>query len=111
MLGDFNDYPGVGIGLNALIQSPHLQDVMKRIRLVRDRWTHYWAGGNEYSQLDYILLSKDLAAKNPETEPEIFRQGLPYHTEQYFGKRIKGVGENHPKASDHAGLVIEVKLK
>jgi endonuclease/exonuclease/phosphatase family metal-dependent hydrolase len=111
VLGDFNDYPGVGTALNALIKNPRLEDVMKRIRLTKDRWTHYWASGNQYSQLDYILLSKNLASRDPDKEPEIFRQGLPYRAENYFGKRIKGVGKNSPKASDHAGLVMEVKLK
>ena len=109
VLGDFNDYPGVGTSLNKLIKNPHLENVIMRLKK-DDRWTHYWAGGSQYSQLDYILLSKDLAENNPEAKPEVFRQGLPLRAASYSGERIKGVGENKPKASDHAGVVIDLKL-
>lgn len=109
VLGDFNDYPGVGTSLNKLIKNPNLENVLMRVPK-KDRWTHHWAGGNKYSQLDYILLSNDLASKNPKVEPQVFRQGLPLRASEYEGKRIKGVGKNHPKASDHAGVVIDVAL-
>lgn len=109
VLGDFNDYPGVGTSLNKLIKHPFLENVLMRIPK-KDRWTHYWAGGDQYSQLDYILISKDLANENPKVKPEVFRQGLPHRASEYEGERIKDVGENHPKASDHAGLIIDLEL-
>ena len=107
VLGDFNDYPGRWTGLNALLKHPKLEDVIDRLDH-KDTWTHYWSGGDEYKQLDYILVSESLSKKNAEVLPEIFRQGLPYRAEKYSGSRIKGVGKNHPKASDHAGIVLEI---
>lgn len=109
VLGDFNDYPGEGSALTALLEHSSLENIVNRLP-EDERWTHYWAGGDEYSQLDYILVSKFLASKNTKLKPEIFRQGLPLRAEQYNGKRIKGVSENHPKASDHAGVVVELIL-
>ena len=109
VLGDFNDYPGTGTALNALIKHPHLQNVLMRLPK-KDRWTHYWAKGDEYNQLDYILLSKDLVDRNPNTKPEVYRQGMPLRAGEYMGEKIVGIGANTPKASDHAGLIFSFDL-
>lgn len=74
-----------------------------------DRWTHFWAGGNEYRQLDYILLSKDLADASP-GPPTVVRNGLPYQAERYAGPRFDEVGQDTPKASDHCPVWAEVGL-
>lgn len=108
VLGDFNDYFGKGSALYKLLRHPGLVDVSKRIPK-EDRWTHFWNGGKEYRQLDYLLLSKSLAKANPGV-PEIIRQGLPLRAEEYTGERFKGIGKDTPKASDHCPVVMEVEL-
>ena len=107
--GDFNDYPGDGTGVSALIDHPQLVNGVERLS-TEDRWTHHWAGGNSYSQLDYLLLSKklDTAAQHP--VPERNLKGLPYRAERYDGDRYDGVGETRPKASDHVPLFMDIPL-
>lgn len=38
------------------------------------------------------------------------RKGLPYRAEKYQGIRFENVGEDNPKASDHAPVYIEIEL-
>ncbi len=74
-----------------------------------ESWIHFYAGGGEYRQLDFILVSKRIAESN-EIRPEIMRKGFPYRAEKYDGERFDEVGENHPKASDHAPISIDIDL-
>lgn len=108
VLGDFNDYPDAQTSLANLVSHPGLENVVARLP-EDERWTHFWAGGNEYRQLDYLLLSKSLAAANA-AGPGIMRKGLPYRAERYQGPRFDNVGESSPKASDHALLYMDVDL-
>ena len=108
VLGDMNDYPGAGTALGPLLNHPHLVNVVNRLP-ADERWTHYWAGGNQYRQLDYLLLSRLLADQNP-GQPGIERRGLPYRAERFNGQRFDDVGENDPKASDHCPLYIDLDL-
>ena len=108
VLGDFNDYIDGDTALGALINHPGLANISERIA-EDNRWTHYWAGGDEYRQLDFILLSRSLADENTSC-PEILRKGLPYRAERYTGERFDHVGENHPKASDHCPLFVDFQL-
>ncbi len=108
VLGDFNDYPDENTSLGSLLNHSHLVNVVNRLP-ENERWTHFWAGGNKYSQLDYLLLSKSLAEANANV-PGIMRKGLPWRAERYTGNRFDEVGENTPKASDHCPLYIDINL-
>ena len=108
VLGDFNDYIDGETALGALVNHPGLLNISDRIP-EDDRWTHYWAGGNEYRQLDFILLSKSLACENT-SRPEILRKGLSYRAERYVGERFDHIGDNNPKASDHCPLSMDLQL-
>lgn len=112
VLGDFNDYPEKdkqgSSGITSLVNWNAVENVLAR-RPRGERWTHYYKGGNDYKQLDYILLSKALAEANP-GEPEVMRKGMPLRARNYEGERFVGVGEDTPKASDHCPVVVELEL-
>lgn len=108
VVGDFNDYPGTGTALGPLLNHRHLVNVVNRLP-ANQRWTHYWAGGNQYRQLDYLLLSAALADRN-QGQPVIERRGLPWRAERFTGQRFDDVGDNHPKASDHCPLYMDLEL-
>lgn len=108
VLGDFNDYPEDKTSLSALLNHKGLDNVLTRLPEA-ERWTHYYAGGNSYSQLDYLLLSAGLAKANT-GNPAVMRLGLPWRAQQVTEKRLDGVGENEPKASDHAPLYMDITL-
>lgn len=112
VLGDFNDYlekdeQGES-GIDELVGWDEVENVVAR-RPADDQWTHFYAGGNDYRQLDYMLLSKSLAKAN-DGEPEIMRKGAPLRAKRYTGERFPGVGEDRPKASDHCPVVMEVAV-
>jgi endonuclease/exonuclease/phosphatase family metal-dependent hydrolase len=108
VLGDLNDYMPSS-GLQPLLGQKWLENTLNRLN-EQDRWTHYYKGGNEYKQLDYILLPKTLAAADPTIVPEVERRGMPLCAKRFKGKRFKGVGKNNPKASDHCPIVMELKV-
>ena len=105
--GDFNDYRGTGSGISALTEWREVQDVVRRLPL-DEEWTHYWNGGDEYRQLDYMLLSDSLARANPGTHPTIWREGLPWRADRYDGPRYEGIGSSSPKASDHCPVTFDL---
>jgi len=109
VLGDFNDYPEAETALGALLNHPVLENVVNRLS-PDNRWTHFYASGNEYRQLDYILLSTSLSAANANIKPGILRNGLPFRADKYEGERFPNVGENEPKASDHAPVYMDLDL-
>lgn len=108
VLGDLNDYLDANTSLGALLNHAGLVNVVDRLPAA-ERWTHYYAGGNEYKQIDYLLLSSSLAAANA-APPIIMRKGLPHRAERYAGPRFGNVGEDNPKASDHAPLAVDLAL-
>jgi endonuclease/exonuclease/phosphatase family metal-dependent hydrolase len=83
-----------------------------------ERWTHYYAADNKYSQLDYILVSPKIHNENPNMKVEIIRAGLPYraggdptmHDHTTVIERYPGVGIHRPKASDHCAMVVELAI-
>ncbi len=108
VLGDLNDYPEGKTALASLLDHKGLSNVLTRLPQ-SEQWTHYYAGGNSYSQLDYLLLSKGLAQANA-GKPMVMRGGLPWRAQRVTGERLEGVGENEPKASDHAPLYMDITL-
>lgn len=112
VLGDLNDYLETDdqgkSGIKELLEWDQVENVIER-RDAEERWTHYWAGGNDYKQLDYLLLSR-LLAEASDGEPEIMRKGMPKRASKYTGERFDGVGENKPKASDHCPVVMEIEV-
>lgn len=113
VLGDLNDYPEEDdqgkSGLTKLVEWDQVENVIDRITDPDDRWTHYWSKGNDYKQLDYLLLSKSLAEAS-DGPPEIMRKGAPKRATKYPGPHFDGVGHDRPKASDHCPMVMEIEV-
>ena len=113
ILGDFNDYPekdpdGTTSGIRGLAGWSEVVDVVRRLP-PGEQWTHYYKKKKAYRQLDYLLLSRALAADNPHP-PHIERRGLPTRAARYTGARFSGVGKDKPKASDHCAVVMDLNL-
>lgn len=120
--GDFNDYVEIDgaseldedgnvvpHGLVPLLDPDFAVNLMAR-RPANDRWTTYYAPGDIYSQIDFILASPGLAAANPKALPEVIRGGQPYRARRYDGPRYPRVGWDRPKASDHSPVVVELQI-
>lgn len=81
-----------------------------------DRWTLYHTRGPQerhLCQLDYILLSPALAARNAKAVPDIIRRGQPWRTIMPPGQetdRYPRTGWDRPKASDHCPVAITIDL-
>jgi len=112
VLGDFNDYLETDNegppGISELVEWDQVVNVVERLP-EQERWTHYFKGGDEYRQLDYLLLSTSLADANPGS-PEIMRKGQPLRAARYSGERFPGIGLDRPKASDHCPVVMELNV-
>ena len=93
-----------GFSINLAMRRPEL-----------DRWTLYHTRGPDerhLCQLDYILASPSLAEKNPETVPDIIRNGQPWRTVFPQGQEVElfpRTGWDRPKASDHCPIVASFK--
>lgn len=115
ILGDLNDYVepnGDGSsGIDQLVTWDQVENVVRRLP-EEEQWTHFWAGGNEYRQLDYLLPSASLAEAAPASQvaPEIFRKGTALRADRYKGPRFPGIGLDKPKASDHCPVVFELDV-
>jgi endonuclease/exonuclease/phosphatase family metal-dependent hydrolase len=116
VLGDLNDYLKTDAqgkpGITGLVRWDQVENVVERLPS-DDRWTHYFPGKGSllegYRQLDYVLVSRSLAATT-QAVPQIVRKGLPTGATRYAGPRFDGVGKVWPKASDHCPVVIELQL-
>jgi endonuclease/exonuclease/phosphatase family metal-dependent hydrolase len=117
VLGDLNDYPQSDAqgttGIRGFLTWDQVENVVERLP-ADDRWTHYFPGLGSllegYRQLDYVLVSKSLAAAT-QAVPTIVRKGLPTGATRYTGPRFDGVGEVWPKASDHCPVVFDLELQ
>ena len=115
VLGDLNDYPQADAqgwsGLGALTGWAAVEDVLGRLPET-ERWTHHWQGDASTAreggrrQLDYLLVSRRLAALSPAL-PRVERRGLPKRAG--VAASFEGVGFSHPKASDHCGLAFDLQ--
>ena len=83
-------------------------DLVKRIPPDR-RWSYHFEDDDSYSCPDAMLASPTLAAAWPDATPYYLREGLARDATRYAGRRLPGVGEHRPHASDHAALVIDLE--
>ncbi len=101
--------------LNVLLADGFCENLIAR-RDVMDRWTLFHSRGpleRHLCQLDYMLASPSLAAKNAGKKPDIFRRGQPYRTIFPNGQdveRYPRVGWDRPKASDHCPVAMTFEL-
>ncbi len=114
--GDLNDFhhiegkPDEAHALGPLLSSGLVVDPMERLDPPEDRWTHFDWEHQVYRQLDYLLLSPELAATNPGAKPEVIRGGQPWRAERVREQRFPRVGWDRPNASDHCPVVIELEV-
>lgn len=116
VLGDFNQTPN-DPSLQPLLNRSWHKEVLSLLP-TGDRWTHVFEKGKSVkgvSQLDYILLSKPLAAKIV-SGPSIECRGLARYKglNKYFPdseKRIlKTVDAPGTEASDHCAVFVDVDV-
>ncbi len=117
VLGDLNDYMEPGeeaqSGLRSLLESDQMENIVNRLP-EEERWTHFYNGDKSYHQLDYILLSRSLAARNAGAMPVIERRGQPLRVNQpgqpvrvkKFFPEVKG----KLKASDHCPVAVTLEI-
>jgi len=117
VVGDLNDYPDQDTSLKPLIDNPWIENVVQTRLDEKDSWTHFWdtsskkvSNDEKYKQIDYILLSKQLADKNVNSKPVIARKGLCLNAEKYKGARYEGIGKSRPAASDHCPVAITIDI-
>lgn len=113
-VGDFNDYleedaDGTKTSLEELAQHPYLVNVNEALA-EQERWTHYFNGGDEYRQLDYLWIGRSFYDRAGRPAPTIVRDGMPLRAARYQGHRFDGVGQSEPKASDHCPVLLTVPV-
>lgn len=107
VLGDLNDYLDGKEGIGALTGWSELENVLDRLP-AEERWTHFFDREKEYRQLDYLLVSKGLAAASG-AAPVVVRQGLSLKATEYTGPRFPEVTKSK-EASDHCPLAFDITL-
>jgi len=101
--------------VDVLTEGGFCENVVER-RPEMDRWSFYHTRGPEerhLCQLDYILLSRALAAKNTTAVPDIVRNGQPWRTIFPPGQEVERfprAGWDRPKASDHCPVAITLDM-
>jgi endonuclease/exonuclease/phosphatase family metal-dependent hydrolase len=110
VLGDLNDFPepdqGTTTALSDLVDWNQVENVIERLPQAQ-RFTHFFDGQDELRQLDYLLLSKSLAAAT-NAQPVLVRKGLstnaPVNEVRFPGVTAKIA------ASDHCPFAIDLDL-
>lgn len=114
VLGDMNDYleedgDGTKTALGELAGHPYLVNA-NDVLPPEQRWTHYFAGHNEYRQLDYLWVGRPFCERAGGPSPVVHRKGLPQRAKRYADDRFGGVGYDRPKASDHCPVTLTVPV-
>jgi predicted extracellular nuclease len=97
--------------LNVFLADGFAENLVGR-REKMDRWTLYHTRGPQerhLCQLDYMLASPALAARNSTRKPDIIRRGQPYRTIFPAGQEVERyprVGWDRPKSSDHCPVAM-----
>ena len=107
--GDLNE-PALEGGKRERAIAPLLEGfgVDLTLRLpARERWSFHLPETLIYSKPDALIASPALAARFPDSAPQVIRAGLDREAVRYQGFRYPAVGEHRPHASDHAAMVIE----
>lgn len=108
VLGDLNNGPAAP-ELAKLVQNKHVENVVVTRLPEEEHWTHYYKKDKLPEQLDYILLSKSLADRNPDAIPSIERRGLGTDIKHYKGERFVQV-TGAQGASDHCAVFIDLNI-
>ncbi|MBL8575922.1 MAG: endonuclease/exonuclease/phosphatase family protein [Mesorhizobium sp.] len=101
--------------VNTLVAGGFCENIVER-RPTLDRWTLYHTRGpleRHLCQLDYILLSPSLAARNANAVPDIVRGGQPWRTPFPPGQEVERyprIGWDRPKASDHCPVAVTLDI-
>jgi predicted extracellular nuclease len=101
--------------VDVLLEGGFAENVVARLPEM-ERWTLYHTRGPQerhLCQLDYMLLSRRLAASNSKALPDIVRNGQPYRTIFPEGQdvpRYPRTGWDRPKASDHCPVAITLDI-
>jgi endonuclease/exonuclease/phosphatase family metal-dependent hydrolase len=77
VLGDLNDEP-TAQPVRRLFDECDLEDVLTRLPVEPERWTHWWRTKNRVSQIDGLLLSPALARITEGAVPVIERRGISF---------------------------------
>ena len=118
VLGDFNA-DRTADELQSLLRLPGLENIVQTRSLKipgqgvvteSDRWTHYFDGDKTTSQLDYVLLSPNLAERSAQEDVIIEKRGLADYVKVYAGDRFPGVGPSGTEASDHCAVFTTLHL-
>lgn len=106
--GDLNDHYDAP-ELQPLLGLKGIENVVQTRLPANDQWTHYYKKTKAAEQLDYLLISKDLSARNPAVQPYIERRGLGTDIHYYEGVRFSQV-TGKEGASDHCAVFITLDI-
>ncbi len=110
--GDLNDYvdPNGESGVDPLFRDGFSVNVVENLAAT-NQWTHYYPAERSFHQLDYLLLSPSLAAKNANRRPAINRKGQPWRVPGLEQEdRYPRTGFDRPKASDHCPVAVTLTV-
>ncbi len=110
IVGDLNE-PSIQDGQYERAISPiearFAVDLMLRIP-ENERWTYYDPHSGLYHCPDALLASPALASRYSNVKPIVVRKGLGVEVSRSLGRRLTGVGNHRPHASDHAAVQIDL---
>lgn len=110
VLGDLNkdiggaDYDG---SLDPLVKGRLFTNPSKLLD-PDSRWTHFYDSKRSVSQLDYLLVDRNL--ESAISGVTVFRGGLSSKCKQYKGARVGTIEADGLEASDHCALLVDLEL-